>query len=211
MLSHPQSSRPTVSALTCRKASAGLRLALAALLVQPALPAWAEKADRSKPMVVESDGKQAASVDLARKVTVISGNVTISQGTLLIHADRVEVREPETGQYTAVALGLAGQRATFRQKRDRVDEFIEAEADRIEYDGAAELVRCIGAAQLRILRAGEVSDEATAATIVYNQRTDTVVFDGGAPVAAGSAPGKARLVFTPRPAASQPVAGGTGR
>lgn len=207
-------SSPYPPAHSSRLASRAQRAALAGVLALLAGMAQAEKADRSKPMVVESDGKQAASVDLARKLTIISGNVTISQGSLLIRADRVEVREPEPGQYTAVALGLAGQRATFRQKRDKVDEFIEAEADRIEYDGAAELVRCIGAAQLRILRTGEVSDEASAATIVYNQRNDTVVFDGGAPPAAGATPGKARLVFTPRPsasAASQPAAAGPGR
>jgi len=182
-----------------------------ALAWAPLGAAWAEKADRTLPMVVESDGKQAASVDLARKVTVINGNVRVTQGTLLIRADRVEVREPQTGQYTAVALGQTGQRATFRQKRDRVDEFVEAEADRIEYDGASELVRCIGSAQLRVLRGGEVTDEANGATIVYNQHLDTVQFDGTKPTAPGEAGGKVRLVFTPRPsapadaAASQPA------
>ncbi|MFZ2990167.1 lipopolysaccharide transport periplasmic protein LptA [Ideonella sp.] len=162
----------------------------------------AERADRTKPMVVESDGKQAASVDLARKLTLINGNVVISQGTLEIKADRVEVREPEAGVFTALAVGSAAQPATFRQKRDRVNEYLEAQAERIEYDGALEKVRFVGAARLRVLRAGVVSDEASAAVIVYDQRVDTIVFEGGGLVTPGAVPGKARLVFVPRAAAS---------
>ena len=117
-------------------------------------PAQAEKADRTKPMVVESDGKQSATVDLKSKTTVITGNVVIAQGTLLIKADRVEVREDVPGRYMANAKGNADKPATFRQKRDRVDEVVEAEAQRVEYDGANEKVRFIGDAKLRVVRPG---------------------------------------------------------
>ena len=67
----------------------------AALVLALALPvcAWAEKADRSKPLVVESDGKQAVQADLAKHTTSISGNVVVSQGSLQIKADKVEIRE----------------------------------------------------------------------------------------------------------------------
>lgn len=184
-------------------------LALSALAV-PWASTWAERADRSKPMVVESDGKQAATVDLARKISVLSGNVVVTQGTLQVKADRVEVKEEASGRYLATATGSEGRPASFRQKRDRLDEHIEAEAARIEYDGGAERVKFIGSARLRLMRAGVVSDEASAATIVYEQRTDTLTFDGGAPASAGSAPGRARLVFVPREgAASEPAGGST--
>ena len=166
--------------------------------------AQAEKADRSLPMEVLSDGKQAATVDLARKVTVVTGHVTITQGTLLIKADRVEVREIEPGRFTASARGAGEQAASFRQKRDRVDEFVEGEAERIDYDGAAEKVHFVGDAHLRVLRAGVPTDEASASTIVYDQRADTIVFEGGSKATPGVAAGRARLVFVPRsdPAAS---------
>lgn len=170
--------------------------------------AQAERADRSKPMVVESDGKESASVDLARKLTVITGNVVVTQGTLQIHADRIEVREDPPGRYQANAKGNPSKPALFRQKRDRVDEIVEAESQRIEYDGGGERVKFIGDAKLRVLRAGVVSDEANASTIVYDQRADTIVFEGGAPPSPGAAPGRARLVFVPRPdaSASEPAA-----
>lgn len=180
---------------------------LLALLV-PAGMAQAERADRGKPMEIESDGKQAASVDLKNKLTVISGNVVISQGTLRIRADKVEVREPTPGRFHATALGNAQEPAVFRQKRDRVDEFVEAEAQRVEYDGAAERVRFVGQAKLRILRPSGPPDEASAAVISYDQRSDTIVFEGGAAAAVpGSTPSRAKLVFIPRTAdgaASEP-------
>lgn len=182
---------------------------LAGLLVAFALmpPARAEKADRGKPMVVESDDQQSATVDLKAKVTVISGNVVITQGTLRIQADRVEVRENVPGRYQAVAKGSSGKPATFRQKRDRVDEVVEAEAERVEYDGAAERVRFVGDAKLRVVRPSGPPDEASAAVISYDQRSDTIVFEGASPTASGPATGRARLVFVPRQAdgsASEP-------
>lgn len=185
---------------------------LAALTGLALLPARAERADRNKPMVVESDGKESASVDLARKVTVVTGNVVVTQGTMQINADRIEVREDPPGRYQATARGNAAKPALFRQKRDRVDEVMEGEAQRIEYDGSAEKVRFIGNARLRVLRNGTPSDEASAATITYDQRTDTVVFEGGAPPSPGAAPGRARLVFVPRQdgAASEPAPAASG-
>jgi len=163
------------------------------------LPAHAEKADRSKPLEVVSDGSQSAVVDLKSKLTTISGHVVVTQGTLQIKADRIEVREGTPGRYQANAMGSAAQPATFRQKRDRVDEFVEGDAERIEYDGAAEKVRFVGNAKLRVVRLSGPPDEANAAVITYDQRSDTIVFEGGTD--------RARLVFIPRstePAASEP-------
>ena len=58
-------------------------LAAAAL----ALPAWAEKADRGKPIVVEAD--KPGTLDLQNQVVVFNGNVQIVQGTMTIRATRV--------------------------------------------------------------------------------------------------------------------------
>lgn len=174
-------------------------------------PVHAERADRSKPMVVESDGQQAATVDLTRRISVLTGNVVVTQGTLQLKADRVEVREEQPGRFQAHASSQAGRQASFRQKRDRVDEYMEAQADRIEYDGGAERVKLIGNAQMRILRGGTVGDQAQAAVVIYEQRTDTITFDGGAAATPGGTPGRARLVFVPREvAASEPAPGPAG-
>lgn len=170
--------------------------ALAAAAWSPV--ALAEKADRGKPLEVESDGTQAATVDLKTKVTVITGHVVVTQGTLQIKADRIEVRETAPGRFQANALGNAGQPATFRQKRDRLDEVIEAEAQRVDYDGAAEKVRFVGDAKMRVVRPQGPPDEAHAAVITYDQRSDTIVFEGAAPAAVGETPGRVKLIFNPR-------------
>lgn len=207
--------RPLTSSLSVRalprQARPGrgvvMHLPLALALLAPALPAHAERADRGKPMEIVSDGQQAATVDLKSRLTVVTGNVAITQGSLQIKADRVEVREDTPGRFHATAIGSPGKPATFRQKRDGVDEFIEAEANRVEYDGAREQVRFVGDARLRVLRPSGPPDEASAPVITYTQTTDTITFEGGAASAPGAVPGRAHLVFIPRRAdraASEP-------
>jgi lipopolysaccharide export system protein LptA len=50
-----------------------------------AIPAaQAEKADRTKPLTMESD--KPCTVDLVRQVSVCTGNVVIAQGTLVTRA-----------------------------------------------------------------------------------------------------------------------------
>ena len=66
-------------------------LLLAAVLAAGVGVAAAEKADRSKPMTLESD--QPCTLNLLKQTSVCSGNVSISQGTLLIRADRLSPDE----------------------------------------------------------------------------------------------------------------------
>ena len=101
-------------------------LLMLVLFSQGLAPAWAEKADRSKPMTLESD--QPCTVNLLKQTSVCSGNVVISQGTLLIRADRLELRETPDGYQMAQAIGAVGKAATYRQKRDSVDETVEGTA-----------------------------------------------------------------------------------
>ena len=84
-------------------------LACALLL---ALPAQAEKADRSKPMVVEAD--QPGTVDLQRQVVVFNGNVVISQGSMVLRAERVELRETTDGHRAASASASPSSSPTTR-------------------------------------------------------------------------------------------------
>lgn len=164
-------------------------LAAAAL----ALPAWAEKADRGKPIVVEAD--KPGTLDLQNQVVVFNGNVQIVQGTMTIRAERIEVREQAGGYRSAIATGVPGQPATYRQKRDGVDEFVEGSADRIEYDARAGTLRFVGNGAVRRLRDGVVADEITGAEIRWNDSAEQFSVTGG-DAASG---GRVRAVLTPRP------------
>jgi len=160
----------------------------------------AEKADRGKQMVIEAN--EPGTLDMARQVVVFAGSVVVAQGTLSIRADRVEVRERPDGYRSATAIGQPGKPATFRQKRDGVDEFVEGSAERIEYDSRGDVVRFVGAAQVRRLRGGATADEISGNVITYDNGNETFNVQGGTPSAAGaSAPstGRVRVVLTPRP------------
>lgn len=168
-------------------------LAVAAACV--GMPALAEKADRSKPIVVEAD--KPGTLDLQNQVIVFNGNVQIVQGTMIIRAERIEVREQAGGYRAAVATGVPGQPATYRQKRDGVDEVVEGSADRIEYDARAGTLRFVGHGEVRRLRDGEVADQITGAEIRWNDSVEQFSVIGG-DAASG---GRVRAVLTPRPEA----------
>jgi lipopolysaccharide export system protein LptA len=120
------------------------------------------------------------------------------------------VRERPDGHRGAVALGSPSRPATFRQKRDGLDETIEGQAQRIEYDSRGDVVRFSGDAQVRRLRGSQPADEISGNLITYDNGNETFSVAGAGPAAAGaSAPagtGRVRVVITPRPdvAASAP-------
>src|SRR5690242_922181 len=99
-------------------------LHLIAFLVAAIAPAHAERADREKEIVITAD-KWAG--DDANKVTTLQGNVVVTQGTMRITADKLTVREDAQKNKFYVANGAP---VTFRQKRDKVDEYVDGEAQR---------------------------------------------------------------------------------
>jgi lipopolysaccharide export system protein LptA len=190
---------PAVSVLLSRYS--GLTLLLGALLAGFGLPAHAEKADSEQALAFDA-GRMV--LDGKRKIRTLSGGVEITRGTLVLKAAQVELRETAQGQ-VATATGADGRLATFRQKREGLDEIVEGQARRIEYDTVTETVRFIDQAQVRVLRGGTPADQVTGQTIVYNHARDVFeVQGGGAAGAAATAAGGGRVkgVVTPRKAAS---------
>jgi lipopolysaccharide export system protein LptA len=186
-----------------RRDSRRLPAALAALILPVALggfmaPALAEKADRNKPVNIESDRMNA---DDAKKTAIFEGRVVLTQGTLTIRADRITVRQDKDGfQYGTAVGGLA----TFRQKRDGVNEYVEAEAERIEYDAKAERVEFFERAHLR----RDSGDDVRGSYISYDARTEFFTVgarrDGAARDASKSAP-QERVRATIQPRNTEPT------
>lgn len=159
------------------------------------LPAAAERADRTKPIVVEGD--KPGTLDAQRQVVVFNGNVAISQGTLLIRAERVEVRDLPNGYRIVTAIGIPGRQASYRQKRDKVEESVEGFGDRIEFDGRADTVKFNGNSLVRRLRGTTVADEISGSQITWDNTNELFTVQGGAvsPVNPG---GRVRAVLSPR-------------
>ena len=172
---------------------------LAAAFVLSALPAAAEKADRDKPVNLEAD---RVTIDDAKQLAVFEGNVVLTQGTLQIRGDRMEVRQDKEGFKQGTTWGNP---ASFRQKRDGYDEYIEGWAGRIEYDGRVETLQMYTRAQLK-----RGQDEVRGDYISYDARSEFFQVTGGPKTATpGNPGGRVRAVIQPKskdkPAPAAPV------
>lgn len=146
-------------------------------------PVWAERADRDKPVHIEAD---TVRMDDLQKVAVYEGKVILTQGTLRVQADRVEVRQDAQGFLTGTALGKP---VHFRQRLDGRGDWVDAWANRVEYDARKAQVRLIGEA---FLKKGE--EELRGDLITYDARSELYQASGGLP---GQKPGRVRAVIMP--------------
>ena len=166
--------------------------------------AFAEKADRSKPMQIEADRMQH---DEARQLTVLTGQVQAVKGTLVMRSARMEVQQDAQGQQRARFWAESGQRVFFRQKREGLDEYVEGEATQAEYDSRQDMMVLSGNAEVRILRQGRLADQMQGQRIVYNNTTEVLSVDGQAQDGQPSAGRqRVRAVLAPKAAASVPEA-----
>ncbi len=174
-----------------------LSLLLLSAILGIAPVAQAEKADRNKPMNIEAD---ALRYDDVKQLSVFSGHVVLTKGTIVVRGAQLEVRQDPDGYQFAVVTGTPDAQAFFRQKREALDEFIEGESDTIEYDGRADKVKFIKKAHMRRLRGATLADEITGALIVYENLTDMFTVDGLPRQGAQPVPGgRVRAVLTPKP------------
>lgn len=176
-----------------------LRWGALLLLACCVLPAQAERADRDKPVNLEAD---RVTVDDAKQSATFEGNVVLTQGTLMIRGDRMVVQQDANGFKYGAAYGNL---ASFRQKREGHDEYIEGYAERIEYDSKGEKLQMFNRAYLK-----KNLDDVRGNYISYDAATEFFrVVGGGKQAATPSNPeGRVRAVIQPKgkdtPVAAQP-------
>ena len=157
--------------------------------------ARAEKADSEKPTNVEAD--QMVYDDL-KQVNTFTGNVILTRGSLLMKAAKVVVTQDPSGYQFATLLAAPGGLATFRQKRDGgANLWIEGQAERIVYDGKAELVKLYTKAKMRRLEGVKTTDEVEGELITYDSRAEFFSVNNSV---SGDKPGAGRIhaVIQPR-------------
>lgn len=99
-------------------------------------PAFAERADRDKPLQLEA---QRMSIDDVKKIQILEGDVVLMKGSILVRAERIVITEDAYGFQKSTAFAGKGALAKFRQKREGREAYIEGEAERIEYNTANEV------------------------------------------------------------------------
>lgn len=149
--------------------------------------ALAAKSDREQPVNIEAD---RVIVDDRNKTHTFEGAVILTQGSLEIRGDKMVVTQGADGFQTGVATGSASRLASFRQRRDGSDAFIEGEAERIEYDTRAERARLFR--QARVSSAGDV---VTGDFIEYDALTEKY---SATNTSGGTGDGRVRATIQPR-------------
>ena len=144
--------------------------------------AGAERADRNQPTLIVADHQ---TVDDLKQISVFTGHVVLTKGTIRVTGERMEYREdPEGYQYAVVTAG-EDSTATFHQRRDPtrpgVEETIDGVAARIEYDNRADTVKLFTRAVVRRFENGVMRDEFTGDRITYDARNSHYDLTGSGP------------------------------
>ncbi|MCB1857725.1 MAG: lipopolysaccharide transport periplasmic protein LptA [Gammaproteobacteria bacterium] len=105
------------------------------------IPTGARESDKNQPIFVEAD---AADINDQSGVSVYSGDVKVTQGTVILNADKVTIiqKAGKTDQVIA-----EGSPVEFQQMTDK-DELIKARAKKADYYLASELLHMTGDAVL---------------------------------------------------------------
>jgi len=161
-----------------------LALALALALMAPC--AHAERADREKEIVVGADRLTA---DDANKVSTFEGSVVITQGSMRMTANKVTVKEDAQRHKVYVANGAP---VTFRQKRDKVDEWVEGFAERAEFDDRNDVLRLFNRARVK-----SNQNEITGDFISYDMKREVAEVSGAPPGQQAPKDSRVKVIIMP--------------
>ncbi len=157
-----------------------LILAFAALIIAALLgtQAWAKADDRTKPININAD---ASEYDEKAGTQVLSGNVEISQGSMVIKADRIKVELRNNALYR---ISGTGNPIRFQQLTEN-DELMRGQSNEISYNTQTSEITFKGDAEFE--RPGQ---KFTGHTISYNMEELTFK-------ATGNNKGRVNIVLQP--------------
>lgn len=165
-----------------------IRTGLAIISIFSSVYAFAESADRNKPIELEAD---SVIVNDAKQTSTYIGTVILTQGTLIIRADKLIVREDKQGFQHSTSTGNP---TTFKQKREGKNEYMEGSAKRIEYDGRMDKVQLYKKAWVKrgedIVYGDYISYDANAeyAEVIGGKKSES----------AGPSSGRVRAIIQPK-------------
>src|SRR5665811_1282021 len=163
------------------------KLLLATFLLLGSPACFAESADRNKPIHLEAD---QVMMDDAQQISTFTGNVRLTQGTLLLSGDKIVVVEDKDGFKHATAYGNT---AEFRQKREGLNEYVEGYGKRIEYDTRTDTLNFHEKARLK-----RNLDEVSGDHITYSAKTEVFRVDSSEAGSGNVPPQRVRAVLQPK-------------
>ena len=149
-------------------------LASTSLLLSPS--SWALASDREQPLEIAAD---AAELNEGEGFSIYTGNVIITQGTMVIEASSVNITFNENGIEKMLATdglhdGLAYMRQQSEPTGDEQIDIMEAWGKSIDYQINAKYLTILGSAKL-IQRGNQFSGQ----TILFDMPKNNVKATGG--------------------------------
>ena len=166
-----------------------LLLALAALALLPAV-AVAKKDDRNQPM--DFTAKSTNAYNAPNTVTTLSGNVKLTQGTLLITGAEAKVYLDKDTQISRVVV--TGSQAHIQQL-DENNNLMQGDAAQLDYDNINGIAVLTGNAKVTQQGRGEFHGD----KITYNTDTSLITGESGGD-------GLVHGTFLPKPKPTAPAA-----
>lgn len=173
-----------------------IRLAALSLCLLASQNVLAERADRDKPMQLEAN---RVTIDDAKKIQILEGDVLITKGTMRLKADRVVITEDQYGFQKGVAFGGKDGLARFRQKREGSEDYVDGEAERIEYNSNSEIAELFHRAWVK---SGE--DEVRGDYIWYDAVSEKYLVTAGKNLDPKGPPARVRAIIQPKNKSTAP-------
>ncbi len=172
--------------MNLQKTNCAIMLCLALACYIPV--SHAERTDDDQPIYLEAAW---VSIDDARQISTFEGKVILTQGTLTLRGDKIVLTQGKDGMRRGTATGRP---ASFRQKREGFDEYMEGYAERIEYDSANATVDFFGKARMK-----RGNDEVQGGHISYSTITEIFQARGMPGQGVGAlGEGRVRVVIQPK-------------
>ena len=140
------------------------RIITALVLLNLGSTAFADKQDSSQPMKFWSN---RATLDDYKKVYDYLGSVKMIQGTRLLNADRVLIKQDAAGFHHNTAFGSPEKLAHIKQRENDGKGWMEGWAERIEYDDRTDKFTFFDNARIKTS-----NDDASGDVIIYDNLTE---------------------------------------
>ncbi|WP_293730082.1 lipopolysaccharide ABC transporter substrate-binding protein LptA [uncultured Actinobacillus sp.] len=152
---------------------------LATTLMLVSLSAAALKEDTNQPINIVSDNQ---SLDMENNVVTFLDNVVITQGSILIKANKVIITRPPEGSKQKETVEAFGNPVTFHQLLDD-GKPVDGKASKVHYDLGKEFLTLTGNAELKQLDSNingdvityDVKKQQLNASSLANSRVKTVL------------------------------------